>query len=67
VRHRPKSLAFIRRSSTNTFKDLGRLDALIVGAVVDGDEIHAPTLEGGNTPVIPAPGSPGGNPNVIPK
>lgn len=30
-------------------------------------EIHAPTPEGGNTPVIPPPGSPGGNPNVIPK
>jgi len=30
-------------------------------------EIHAPTPEGGNTPVIPPPGSPGGNPNVVPK
>jgi len=30
-------------------------------------EIHAPTPEGGNTPVIPPPGSPGGNPNVQPK
>jgi len=33
---------------------------------VDPD-IHAPTPEGGNTPVIPPPGSPGGNPNVQPK
>ena len=30
-------------------------------------EIHAPTPEGGSTPVIPPPGSPGGNPNVVPK
>ncbi len=29
--------------------------------------IRAPTPEGGNTPVIPPPGSPGGNPNVRPK
>ncbi|OAF06672.1 hypothetical protein AYJ54_19300 [Bradyrhizobium centrolobii] len=31
-------------------------------------EMHAPTPEnGGNTPVIPPPGSPGGDPNVRPK
>ncbi|WP_315798182.1 hypothetical protein [Bradyrhizobium sp. SZCCHNRI3043] len=30
-------------------------------------EMHAPTPEGGTTPVIPPPGSPGGNPNVQPK
>jgi hypothetical protein len=30
-------------------------------------EIHAPTPEGGNMPVIPPPGSPGGDPNVVPK
>jgi hypothetical protein len=30
-------------------------------------EIHAPTPNTGNTPVIPPPGSPGGNPNVRPK
>jgi hypothetical protein len=30
-------------------------------------EIHAPTPDAGNTPVIPPPGSPGGNPNVRPK
>jgi hypothetical protein len=30
-------------------------------------DIHAPTPEGGNTPVIPPPGSPGGNPNIVPK
>lgn len=29
--------------------------------------MKAPTPKGGNTPVIPPPGSPGGNPNVQPK
>ncbi|MEK9285519.1 MULTISPECIES: hypothetical protein [unclassified Bradyrhizobium] len=30
-------------------------------------EMHAPAPDGGNTPVIPPPGSPGGDPNVRPK
>jgi hypothetical protein len=30
-------------------------------------EIHAPTPDTGNTPVIPPPGSPGGDPRVRPK
>jgi hypothetical protein len=30
-------------------------------------EIRAPTPGAGNTPVIPPPGSPGGNPDVRPK
>jgi hypothetical protein len=30
-------------------------------------EIRAPTPETGNTPVIPPPGSPGGDPNLRPK
>jgi hypothetical protein len=29
--------------------------------------MKAPTPDAGNTPVIPPPGSPGGNPNVQPK
>jgi len=29
--------------------------------------IHAPPPGGGRTPVIPPPGSPGGDPNVQPK
>jgi hypothetical protein len=33
---------------------------------VDPD-IRAPTPEGGNTPIIPPPGSPGGDPTVRPK
>ena len=34
---------------------------------VDDPAMKAPTPTGGNTPVIPPPGSPGGNPNVQPK
>jgi hypothetical protein len=30
-------------------------------------EIRAPTPDAGKTPVIPPPGSPGGNPNIQPK
>jgi hypothetical protein len=30
-------------------------------------EMHAPTPQGGTTPVIPPPGSPGGDPAVRPK
>jgi len=30
-------------------------------------QMRAPAPEAGNTPVIPPPGSPGGNPNVRPK
>src|SRR3982074_1417364 len=30
-------------------------------------EIRAPTPDTGNTPVIPPPGSPGGNPDIRPK
>ena len=30
-------------------------------------EIRAPTPDTGNTPVIPPPGSPGGDPNIRPK
>jgi hypothetical protein len=30
-------------------------------------EIRAPTPQGGNMPVIPPPGSPGGDPSIRPK
>ncbi|MGL4264871.1 MAG: hypothetical protein ACRCTX_24890 [Afipia sp.] len=30
-------------------------------------DMHAPTPQGGTTPVIPPPGSPGGDPSVRPK
>jgi hypothetical protein len=45
---------------------LARTDGVLCPPNVD-PEIRAPTPEGGKTPVIPPPGSPGGDPNVRPK
>ena len=45
---------------------LARTDGVICPPNVD-PEIRAPTPQGGKMPVIPPPGSPGGDPNVQPK
>jgi hypothetical protein len=45
---------------------LARTDGVICPPNVD-PEIRAPTPGGGKTPVIPPPGSPGGDQNVRPK
>jgi hypothetical protein len=45
---------------------LARTDGVLCPPNVDPD-IKAPTPPGGAMPVIPPPGSPGGNPNVQPK
>ena len=45
---------------------LARTDGVICPPNVD-PEIRAPTPGGGTTPIIPPPGSPGGDPNVRPK
>jgi hypothetical protein len=45
---------------------LARTDGVICPPSVD-PEIKAPTPQGGNMPVIPPPGSPGGDPSVHPK
>ena len=45
---------------------LARTDGVLCPPNVDPD-IKAPTPPGGSMPVIPPPGSPGGNPNVQPK
>jgi hypothetical protein len=46
---------------------LARSDGVLCPPSGIDPEIRAPTPETGNTPVIPPPGSPGGNPNVRPK
>src|SRR3981081_3145893 len=46
---------------------LARSDGVICPPSAVDPEIRAPTPNGGNTPVIPPPGSPGGDPNVRPK
>ncbi len=46
---------------------LARSDGVLCPPSGVDPDIHAPTPETGNTPVIPPPGSPGGDPNVRPK
>jgi hypothetical protein len=46
---------------------LARSDGILCPPAGVDPQMHAPTPDTGNTPVIPPPGSPGGNPNVRPK
>ena len=46
---------------------LARSDGVLCPPAGIDPEIHAPTPETGNTPVIPPPGRPGGDPTVRPK
>jgi len=46
---------------------LARSDGVLCPPAGVDPDIHAPTPDAGNTPVIPPPGSPGGNPDVRPK
>jgi hypothetical protein len=46
---------------------LAKSDGVLCPPLGVDPEIRAPTPEGGNTPVIPPPGSPGGDPTVRPK
>ncbi len=46
---------------------LAKSDGVLCPPAEVDPEIRAPTPEGGNTPVIPPPGGPGGDPAVPPK
>jgi len=46
---------------------LARSDGVLCPPAGIDPEIHAPAPDTGNTPVIPPPGSPGGDPNIRPK
>jgi len=46
---------------------LSKSDGVLCPPAGVDPEIHAPTPDAGNTPVIPPPGSPGGNPDIRPK
>jgi len=46
---------------------LARADGVLCPPAGIDPEIRAPTPEAGNTPVIPPPGSPGGDPTIRPK
>jgi hypothetical protein len=54
------------RSNQTLGEKLGQTGGVICPPEVDPG-MKAPTPEAGKTPVIPPPGSPGGNPNVQPK
>jgi hypothetical protein len=54
------------RNNQTLGERLGQSGGVICPPEVDPG-MKAPTPEGGKTPVIPPPGSPGGNPNVRPK
>ena len=53
------------RSNQTLSEKLGQTNGVICPP--DDAGMKAPTPEAGKTPVIPPPGSPGGNPNVQPK
>ena len=54
--------------STAPFGDkLAKSDGVLCPPAGVDPEMRAPTPEGGNTPVIPPPGSPGGDPSIRPK
>jgi len=54
--------------STAPFGDkLAKSDGVLCPPAGVDPEMRAPTPEGGNTPVIPPPGSPGGDPTIRPK
>ena len=46
---------------------LARSDGVLCPPAGVDPDIRAPTPEAGNTPVIPPPGSPGGDPSIRPK
>ncbi len=46
---------------------LARSDGVLCPPAGVDPEIRAPTPDAGNTPVIPPPGSPGGDPTIRPK
>jgi hypothetical protein len=54
------------RSNQTLGQKLGQTNGVICPPEVDPG-MQAPTPEAGKTPVIPPPGSPGGNPSVQPK
>jgi hypothetical protein len=54
------------RSNQTLGEKLGQSNGVLCPSEVDPG-IKAPTPEGGKTPVVPPPGSPGGDPNIQPK
>jgi hypothetical protein len=57
----------VGRSSEPLGDKLARSDGVVCPPSGVDPEMRAPTPDTGNTPVIPPPGSPGGDPTVRPK
>jgi hypothetical protein len=53
--------------SANLSKELSQSNGVICPPAGVDPGLAVPPVGGGRTPVIPPPGTPGGNPNVIPK
>jgi hypothetical protein len=53
--------------SANLSQELSRSKGVICPPAGVDPGLAVPPVGGGRTPVIPPPGTPGGNPNVIPK
>jgi len=62
-----KEGATVGQSNEALGDKLARSDGTLCPPSGVDPEIRAPTPEGGKTPVIPPPGSPGGDPSVRPK
>jgi hypothetical protein len=62
----PKACSEQERSNQTLGEKLGQSNGVIYPPEVDPG-MKAPTPEAGKTPVIPPPGSPGGDPTVQPK
>ena len=62
-----KQGATVGQSNEALGDKLARSDGTLCPPTGVDPEIRAPTPEGGNMPVIPPPGSPGGDPSVRPK
>jgi hypothetical protein len=62
----PKACSEQERSNQTLSEKLGQTNGVICPPDIDLG-MQAPTPDAGKTPVIPPPGSPGGNPNVQPK
>jgi len=63
----PEGSTVGRASSEPLGDKLAKSDGVMCPPAGVDPEIRAPTPETGNTPVIPPPGSPGGDPTIRPK
>src|SRR3979411_1304395 len=64
---RPTDNASARERNRPRGDKLAKSDGVLCPPSGVDPEIRAPTPDTGNTPVIPPPGSPGGDPSVRPK